>query len=175
MISDESLELIAKYFKNFNLFVLSSCDGFGTDGLASIAANCRFISLLLPSVEINPQFITFTHVTMESNKYTCVRETTLQNSIVIIEMSVPNQRRLCTYESKLLNPCFESDKVSLQTLKASDWHLEGAFDIFHSQPQIQAHTDSRHLEKLYNRYKGKLCPATWCFPESIFYPFAAPS
>ncbi|KAM5577730.1 hypothetical protein ABKV19_008196 [Rosa sericea] len=31
--------------------------------------------LQLPSVEINPQFITFTHVTMESNKYTCVRET----------------------------------------------------------------------------------------------------
>ncbi|XP_050368407.1 uncharacterized protein LOC126786593 [Argentina anserina] len=46
-----------------------------------------------------------------------------------------------------------SEKVSLQTLKASDWHLEGAFDIFYSQPQIQAHTDSRHLEKLYNRYK----------------------
>ncbi|PRQ28387.1 hypothetical protein RchiOBHm_Chr5g0002501 [Rosa chinensis] len=45
MISDESLELIAKYFKNFNLLVLSSCEGFGTDGLAFIAANCRFISL----------------------------------------------------------------------------------------------------------------------------------
>ncbi|XP_024187636.1 uncharacterized protein LOC112192216 [Rosa chinensis] len=61
----------------------------------------------LPSVEINPQFITFTHVTMESNKYTCVQETMSQNSIVIIDMSVLNQRRLCTYESKLPNPCFE--------------------------------------------------------------------
>ncbi|XP_061991522.1 uncharacterized protein LOC133709707 isoform X1 [Rosa rugosa] len=41
MISDGSLELIAKPFKNFKLLVLSSCEGFSTDGLASIAANCR--------------------------------------------------------------------------------------------------------------------------------------
>ncbi|PRQ32558.1 putative leucine-rich repeat domain, L domain-containing protein [Rosa chinensis] len=47
MISDKILELIAKSFKNFELLVLSSCEGFSTDSLASIAANCRFISLLL--------------------------------------------------------------------------------------------------------------------------------
>ncbi|KAM1484260.1 hypothetical protein TB2_035466 [Malus domestica] len=46
-----------------------------------------------------------------------------------------------------------SEKVALQALKSSDWHLEGAFDVFYSQPQLQAHTDSRHLEELYNRYK----------------------
>ncbi|KAJ3694927.1 hypothetical protein LUZ60_000304 [Juncus effusus] len=46
-----------------------------------------------------------------------------------------------------------SDKIALQALKASDWHLEGAFDIFYSQPQIRAVTDTRHLEELYNRYK----------------------
>lgn len=48
-----------------------------------------------------------------------------------------------------------SEKVALQALKASDWHLEGAFDVFYSnQPQIKAVPDSRQLEKLYNRYKG---------------------
>ncbi|CAN4093126.1 unnamed protein product [Withania somnifera] len=41
VITDESLELIAKSFKNFRVLVLSSCDGFTTDGLAAIAANCR--------------------------------------------------------------------------------------------------------------------------------------
>ncbi|XP_010257311.1 PREDICTED: DCN1-like protein 2 isoform X1 [Nelumbo nucifera] len=46
-----------------------------------------------------------------------------------------------------------SEKVALQALKASDWHLEGAFDIFYSQPQVKAVPDSRHLEELYNRYK----------------------
>ncbi|XP_020580130.1 DCN1-like protein 1 isoform X2 [Phalaenopsis equestris] len=46
-----------------------------------------------------------------------------------------------------------SEKVALQALKSSDWHLEGAFDIFYSQPHIRATTDSRHLEELYNRYK----------------------
>ncbi|KAG6763889.1 hypothetical protein POTOM_031335 [Populus tomentosa] len=46
-----------------------------------------------------------------------------------------------------------SEKVAVQALKASDWHLEGAFDAFYSQPQSRTYTDSRHLEELYNRYK----------------------
>ncbi|AQK56589.1 Defective in cullin neddylation protein [Zea mays] len=45
-----------------------------------------------------------------------------------------------------------SEKAALQALKASDWHLEGAFDVFYSQPQI-AVANTRHLEELYNRYK----------------------
>ncbi|KAK4273168.1 hypothetical protein QN277_021621 [Acacia crassicarpa] len=41
VLTDESLELISKSFKNFQVLVLSSCEGFSTDGLAAIAANCR--------------------------------------------------------------------------------------------------------------------------------------
>ncbi|KAJ0110873.1 hypothetical protein Patl1_01087 [Pistacia atlantica] len=41
VVSDESLELIPKSFKNFKVLVLSSCEGFSTQGLAAIAANCR--------------------------------------------------------------------------------------------------------------------------------------
>ncbi|XP_071719617.1 protein TRANSPORT INHIBITOR RESPONSE 1-like [Rutidosis leptorrhynchoides] len=41
VVTDESLELISKSFKNFKVLVLSSCEGFSTDGLAAIAANCR--------------------------------------------------------------------------------------------------------------------------------------
>ncbi|KAL6500384.1 GPI-anchored mannoprotein [Orobanche hederae] len=41
VVTDESLELISRSFKNFKVLVLSSCEGFSTDGLASIAANCR--------------------------------------------------------------------------------------------------------------------------------------
>nr|XP_043620750.1 DCN1-like protein 1 [Erigeron canadensis] len=47
-----------------------------------------------------------------------------------------------------------SEKSALHTLKASDWHLDGAFDIFYSQPHAKSsYTDTRHLEELYNRYK----------------------
>ncbi|KAG0464326.1 hypothetical protein HPP92_020395 [Vanilla planifolia] len=46
-----------------------------------------------------------------------------------------------------------SEKVALQALKSSDWHLEGAFDIFYSQPHVRATIDLRHLEALYDRYK----------------------
>nr|QHS77071.1 transport inhibitor response protein 1 [Galium aparine] len=41
VVTDESLELISRSFKNFKVLVLSSCEGFSTDGLAAIAANCR--------------------------------------------------------------------------------------------------------------------------------------
>lgn len=54
--------------------------------------------------------------------------------------------------------CCCSEKAAFQALKASDWHLEGAFDVFYSQPQIRTSTDTRHLEELYKRYKGKASP-----------------
>lgn len=60
----------------------------------------------LGSVGINPQFITFTHVTMESEQYICVRETAPQNSVVMIDMNMPMQplRRPITADSALMNP-----------------------------------------------------------------------
>uniref|UniRef100_A0A2P2KXV7 Defective in cullin neddylation protein n=2 Tax=Rhizophora mucronata TaxID=61149 RepID=A0A2P2KXV7_RHIMU len=54
---------------------------------------------------------------------------------------------------QFINITGASDKVALQALKASDWHLEGAFDVFYSQPHIRTFTDFRHLEELYKRYK----------------------
>lgn len=41
VVTDESLELISTSFQQFKVLVLSSCEGFTTDGLAAIAANCR--------------------------------------------------------------------------------------------------------------------------------------
>ncbi|GLT42520.1 hypothetical protein SLA2020_165150 [Shorea laevis] len=46
VVTDECLELIAKSFKNFKVLVLFSCEGFSTDGLAAIAANCRNLKML---------------------------------------------------------------------------------------------------------------------------------
>ncbi|KAF5191860.1 Transport inhibitor response [Thalictrum thalictroides] len=40
VVTDECLELISKLYKNFGVLVLTSCEGFSTDGLAAIAANC---------------------------------------------------------------------------------------------------------------------------------------
>lgn len=41
VVSDESLELLSRSFMNFKSLVLVSCEGFTTDGLAAVAANCR--------------------------------------------------------------------------------------------------------------------------------------
>lgn len=43
VVTDESLELLAKSFLNFKSLVLVSCEGFTTDGLAAIASNCRYL------------------------------------------------------------------------------------------------------------------------------------
>ncbi|XWS43959.1 hypothetical protein CRYUN_Cryun15aG0003200 [Craigia yunnanensis] len=43
VVSDDCLELLSKSFLNFKSLVLVSCEGFTTDGLAAIAANCRFL------------------------------------------------------------------------------------------------------------------------------------
>ncbi|KAI3966435.1 hypothetical protein MKW92_035653 [Papaver armeniacum] len=42
-VCDASLELLSRSFPNFKSIVLIKCDGFTTDGLAAIAANCRDI------------------------------------------------------------------------------------------------------------------------------------
>ncbi|KAL5710284.1 Protein AUXIN SIGNALING F-BOX 3 [Ranunculus cassubicifolius] len=47
VVSDDSLEMISQCFPNFKSLVLVTCEGFTTDGLAAIAANCRSVSILL--------------------------------------------------------------------------------------------------------------------------------
>lgn len=60
----------------------------------------------LPSLGISQQFISFTNVTMESDKYICVRETSPQNSVVIIDMASPMSpmKRPITADSAIMNP-----------------------------------------------------------------------
>lgn len=48
VVSDESLELLARSFPNFKSLVLVSCEGFTTEGLAAIASNCRYSPKILP-------------------------------------------------------------------------------------------------------------------------------
>ncbi|KAF8400034.1 hypothetical protein HHK36_015908 [Tetracentron sinense] len=43
VVSDDSLELLSRSFPNFKSLVLVSCEGFTTDGLAAIAANCKHL------------------------------------------------------------------------------------------------------------------------------------
>ncbi|XP_062105351.1 protein AUXIN SIGNALING F-BOX 2-like [Humulus lupulus] len=43
VVSDDSLDLLSRSFVNFKSLVLVSCEGFTTDGLAAIAANCKHL------------------------------------------------------------------------------------------------------------------------------------
>ncbi|XP_047307774.1 protein AUXIN SIGNALING F-BOX 3-like [Impatiens glandulifera] len=45
-VTDESLEFLAMNFPNFNSLSLFSCDGFSTEGLASIAQHCKNLTEL---------------------------------------------------------------------------------------------------------------------------------
>jgi clathrin heavy chain len=78
--------------------------------MASAAPIAMKEVLLLPSLGINQQYISFTNLTMESEKYICVREmgaaTGGTNNVVIIDMASPMQpmRRPITADSALMNP-----------------------------------------------------------------------
>jgi clathrin heavy chain len=82
--------------------------------------------LTLPSVGIGQQFITFTNVTMESDKYICVRETAPQNSVVIIDMNMPMQplRRPITADSALMNPNSRILALKAQVPGTTQDHLQ---------------------------------------------------
>jgi clathrin heavy chain len=68
----------------------------------------KYISLTqLQSLGINPANIGFNTLTMESEKYICVREKIgEQNQVVIIDMNNPQalQRRPITADSAIMNP-----------------------------------------------------------------------
>ncbi|KAJ8446184.1 hypothetical protein Cgig2_015955 [Carnegiea gigantea] len=96
-------------------------------------------ALTLPSVGINQQFITFTHVTMESDKYICVRETAPQNSVVIIDMNMPMQplRRPITADSALMNPNSRILALKAQLPGTTQDHLQ-IFNI-EAKAKIKSH------------------------------------
>ncbi|KAK4353841.1 hypothetical protein RND71_026035 [Anisodus tanguticus] len=96
-------------------------------------------ALTLQSIGVNPQFITFTNVTMESDKYICVRETAPQNSVVIIDMSLPMQplRRPITADSALMNPNTRILALKAQVPGTTQDHLQ-IFNI-EAKQKIKSH------------------------------------
>ncbi|CAM6119092.1 unnamed protein product [Calypogeia fissa] len=83
-------------------------------------------ALTLTSLGINQNNITFTHVTMESDKYICVRETSPQNSVVIVDISMPLQplRRPITADSALMNPVTKVLALKASTPGTTQDHLQ---------------------------------------------------
>ena len=81
----------------------------------------------LPSLGVDPKCITFVNVTMESDKFVCVRETGAANSVVIIDMAQPNSplRRPITADSALMNP-----NSKIIALKASAGGQGDSLQIF---------------------------------------------
>ncbi|VAI30566.1 unnamed protein product [Triticum turgidum subsp. durum] len=96
-------------------------------------------ALTLTSLGIAPQFITFTHVTMESDRYICVRETSPQNSVVIIDMAMPSQplRRPITADSALMNPNTRILALKAQIPGTTQDHLQ-IFNI-EAKTKIKSH------------------------------------
>jgi len=57
-------------------------------------------------MNVQPSSITFANVTLESDKYICVRETSPQNQLLIVDLSQPSapQRRPISADSAIMNP-----------------------------------------------------------------------
>ena len=80
----------------------------------------------LPALGINSQFVSFTNVTMESDKYICVRETGAANSVVIVECANPSAvlRRPITADSALMNPVAKVIALKAAVAGSSSDHLQ---------------------------------------------------
>ncbi|CAN1748690.1 Clathrin heavy chain 1 [Linum perenne] len=119
--------------------------------------------LTLPSIGISPQFITFTNVTMESDKYICVRETAPQNSVVIVDMNMPMQplRRPITADSALMNP-----NSRILALKGGDPVLECIFMLLDDHSQLPGTTQD-HLQIFNIEMKTKM--KSYQMPEQIVF------
>ncbi|KAK1613065.1 hypothetical protein QYE76_036738 [Lolium multiflorum] len=93
----------------------------------------------LTSLGIAPQFVTFTNVTMESDRYICVRETSPQNSVVIIDMTMPSQplRRPITADSALMNPNTRILALKAQISGTTQDHLQ-IFN-FEAKTKVKSH------------------------------------
>ncbi|WVY92000.1 hypothetical protein V8G54_037514 [Vigna mungo] len=99
----------------------------------------------LGSVGINQQFMAFTHVTMESDKYICIRETAPQNSVVNIDTSTPMQplRRPITADSALMN--HSSYSCSERRKSVNDLELD-MIELWRPPQQEDAVAASRDVE-----------------------------
>eukprot|EP00879_Flechtneria_rotunda_P000465 GHRR01000566.1.p1 GENE.GHRR01000566.1~~GHRR01000566.1.p1 ORF type:complete len:1351 (+),score=578.78 GHRR01000566.1:197-4249(+) len=74
--------------------------------------------LMLPSIGVAQEFISFKNTSMESEKYICIRETGAQNQVVIVDMAAPMSpaRRQITADSALM--CLDKKVIALKATTA---------------------------------------------------------
>ena len=85
-------------------------------------ATFSFHRVQLPTLGINPNSITFANLTMESEKFICVREEGKQVNIVIIDLANPQglMRKPITADSAIMNPTEKLLALRGSTSLASD-------------------------------------------------------
>ena len=83
----------------------------------------------LPALGVNPQFINFSNVSLESDKFICVRETSPTGQVTIVELANPTAplRRPITADSALMNPVA---KVIALKAAAAAGSTQDALQIF---------------------------------------------
>ena len=96
----------------------------------------------LKTCGVNPQCISFTNLTMESDKYICVRESGTANNVVIIEVNNPltPTKKPITADSALMNP-----KQNVIALKARLEDEQDSLQIFNidQKARIKGHDMER--------------------------------
>ncbi|XP_021742342.1 protein TRANSPORT INHIBITOR RESPONSE 1-like [Chenopodium quinoa] len=119
VVTDEALELIGKKWRNFKVLVLCSCEGFSTDGLASIAANCRNLKTLdLCESEVDDSSGNWishfpdTYTSLESLNVACLISELRFSSLERLVSRCPNLKSL------RLNCAVPLDKLSILLEKA---------------------------------------------------------
>ncbi|KAJ3671821.1 hypothetical protein LUZ60_007900 [Juncus effusus] len=101
VLSDRSLDLLSKSFPNFKSLILVSCEGFSTDGLASIASHCSKLKELdLHENEIEDRGARWiscfpdSFTSLESLNFSCLRSEPNQSTLESLTARCRNLRSL---------------------------------------------------------------------------------
>ncbi|XP_044950022.1 transport inhibitor response 1-like protein Os11g0515500 [Hordeum vulgare subsp. vulgare] len=101
VITDDCLNHLARSFPNLRSLVLVSCEGFSTDGLATIATNCRF----LKELDLHGSQVEFRgphwfscfpkpSTSLESLNFACLDGTVSANALESLVARSPNLKSL---------------------------------------------------------------------------------
>ena len=95
----------------------------------------------LKTCGVNPQCISFTNLTMESEKYVCARESGTTNNVVIVEVNNPLQpmKKPITADSALMNPT--QNVIALKARVENENGVEDSLQIFNidQKAKIKGH------------------------------------
>lgn len=174
VVSDESLELLARSFPRFRALVLISCEGFSTDGLAAVASHCKLLRELdLQENEVEdrgPRWLSCfpdSCTSLVSLNFACIKGEVNAGSLERLVSRSPNLRSLRLNRSVSVDTLA---KILLRTPNLEDLGTGNLTDDFQTESYFKL-TSALEKCKMLRSLSGFWDASPVCL--SFIYPLCA--